>query len=54
MRRLKEDKPMSQYIFPSILIICDIGAAIVSLLNKDYRKAIYWFAAAVLSASVTF
>lgn len=44
----------STYIFPTILIILDIGAAIVSLCNKDYKMAIYWIAAAVLNAAVTF
>jgi len=54
MRKIKEAKPMSQYIFPCILIVCDIGAAVVSIYQKDYRRAVYWFAAAVLTASVTF
>lgn len=43
-----------KYIFPSILIICDIGAAIVYLFYKDKRMVIYWLAAAVLNAAVTF
>lgn len=42
------------YIFPIILIILDIGAAIVNLYNKEYKMAIYWIAAAVLNATVTF
>ena len=42
------------YIFPSILILCNAGAAAVSAANGDGRKAIYWLAAAVLNAAVTF
>lgn len=41
-------------IFPVILIILDIGAGIVYLLNHDTRHFIYWISAAILTASVTF
>lgn len=41
-------------IFPTVLIILDVLAALVSLKEKDYKKAIYWTAAAVLNAAVTF
>jgi len=40
--------------FPLLLIMFDIFAAIVYLSYKDYRKCIYWIAAAVLSITVTF
>lgn len=43
-----------QYIFPIILIALDIGAAVMSVPVGDWRKAIYWVAAAVLNAAVTF
>ena len=43
-----------QYIFPIILIALDIGAAIMSVPVGDFRKVIYWLAAAVLNAAVTF
>ena len=42
------------YIFPIILIALDVGAAIVNICGKDFRMAIYWLAAAVLNAAVTF
>jgi len=45
---------LKPYIFPCILILCDVGAAIVAASHKDWRKAVYWLAAAVLTASVTF
>ena len=45
---------MSKYILPITLIIIDIGAAIVYALNKDFKMAIYWIAAAVLNVCVTF
>jgi hypothetical protein len=43
-----------EYIFPLLLIIFDIGAAVVYLYQKDYKKTVYWIAAAVLSITVTF
>lgn len=50
----KERKSVYILIFPFTLIVLDVGAAIVYLLNKDYKKAVYWFAAAVLNICVTF
>lgn len=44
----------SKYIFPVLLIILDVGAALVYFLNKEYKMAVYWLAAAVLNITVTF
>ena len=44
----------SLYIFPIIMIVLDIGAAAVCFSAKEYKKAVYWIAAAVLNAAVTF
>ncbi len=44
----------STYIFPIILIVLDVGAAAMCAVNHDYKKTIYWVAAAVLNAAVTF
>ena len=41
-------------IFPSILIVLDCAAAITYTYTPDLRRAIYWLAAAVLTACVTF
>ncbi len=43
-----------EYIFPVLLIALDIGAAAVYAAGPDWRKVIYWLAAAVLNAAVTF
>lgn len=43
----------SEYIFPLILILLDVGAAIMYAANKDYKKSVYWLAA-VLNVTVTF
>lgn len=43
-----------EYIFPSLLILFNIGAGIVNATNGDWKKTIYWIAAAVLNAAVTF
>lgn len=41
-------------VLPTILIIIDIAAAAVYLGHGDWRKTIYWFAAAALTTTVTF
>lgn len=43
-----------QHFFPLALIIADLGAAVVYGLAGDWRKVIYWIAAATLSITVTF
>lgn len=37
-----------------IIIVLSASAGIGYLFQKDYRHAIYWIAAAVIAASVTF
>lgn len=44
----------TKYIFPLLLIVLDIGAAIVYAINKEFKMATYWVAAAVLNICVTF
>ncbi len=41
-------------IFPIALIILDLGAAVIYAWNQDWRHVIYWCAAAILTATVTF
>lgn len=53
----KKDRNMNEkikYLFPLLLIVLDIGAAVVYAVNKDFKKAVYWLAAAVLNITVTF
>lgn len=50
----KEVKKMSMYIFPAVLILLDVGAAAMCFIGKDYKRAVYWLAAAVLNVTVTF
>ena len=45
---------MNKYIFPTLLIILDVLAGFVYAINGDYKKLIYWLAAATLSITVTF
>ena len=45
---------MTTKIFPCLLIALDIGAAVVYGISGDWRKTVYWLAAAVLNAAVTF
>lgn len=44
----------SSQIFPTILILLQVASAAVCLHQSDNKMAIYWFAAAVLNAAVTF
>lgn len=41
-------------IFPTILIILDLFAAMVYAHDFNIRLTIYWFAAAILTACVTY
>ena len=44
---------MSSKLFPVILIVLDICAVVVYGLNLDWRRCIYWIAAAVLTMTVS-
>ena len=41
-------------IFPLLLIILDLGAAVMFVPRKDLGNIIYWLAAAILNIAVTF
>ena len=41
-------------VFPTILIALDFLAACCYVTAADWRKVVYWLAAAVLTASVTY
>ena len=43
---------MNKYIFPVILIVLQIGAGVVSALERDRWFAVYWFSAAILNFAV--
>lgn len=45
---------MNVLIFPSILIVLDVLAAIAYATHGDTRKIVYWLSAAVLTATVTY
>lgn len=45
---------MNKYMFPCLLIALDLGAGIMYAIEGDWRKVVYWFAAAVLNVAVTF
>ena len=50
----EEKKKISKKIFPADLIALDVGAAVMCFIGKDYKKGVYWLAAAVLNICVTF
>jgi hypothetical protein len=41
-------------LFPALLILLDLAAAVVYAVEPDWRRATYWTAAAVLTFVVTF
>lgn len=41
-------------LFPVVLIALDVAAAVVYAVDADAGRAVYWFAAAVLTFVVTF
>ena len=43
-----------EHLFPIILIALDVGAGAIYAFNGDWKKTVYWIAAAVLNAAVTF
>ena len=44
-----------QKLCPMLLIILDVAAAIgYAIFTNDWRRVVYWIAAAVLTASITF
>jgi hypothetical protein len=45
---------MTGKIFPTIIIVLSIGAGIVYAILGDVRRAVYWFAAAILNIAVTY
>ena len=44
----------AEYIFPTILIALDVAAAVPYAVQANWRMAIYWLAAATLTACVTY
>lgn len=45
---------MDPRLFPSLLIALDVGAGVVYACHGDVRRMVYWLAAAVLTATVTY
>lgn len=43
-----------EQVLPTLMIVLDAVASVVYAAKSDVRHAIYWAAAAVLTASVTF
>jgi hypothetical protein len=41
-------------LFPTLLIILDVCAAIGYVPSGDWRRVIYWLAAAILTTCVTY
>lgn len=44
----------TQQFFPTILIVLDVMASFVYAIDGDWRKVVYWLAAAILTTVVTY
>ncbi len=42
-----------RFVFPIAIIALNIGAGIIYGIAGDWRRAVYWIAAAVLTTAVT-
>ena len=45
---------MVEKIFPTTLIVLDIAASVVYWSRDDWRRGVYWIAAAVLTYVITY
>jgi len=45
---------MNQKLFPTVLILLNLAACGVYLCYGDWRKTLYWLAAAILNFVVTY
>ena len=50
---LPAGEQMDSRIFPTILMVLDVFAALCYAADGDWRKTVYWLSAAVLTAVVT-
>jgi len=41
-------------LFPAVLLVCNIGAAICCAVAGDFRRSIYWAASATCIGAITF
>ena len=46
--------PNVSKLFPSVLLVCNAGAAVCYALAGDYRRSIYWAASALCIGAITF
>jgi len=53
MKNILSNIQPTQY-FPLALIILNLCAAGMCIYQKEYKRAVYWLAAAILNVTVTF
>ena len=53
-RDRRKQKVKIEHIFPLLLIVIDVIAAIIYFFKSEAKMGIYWIAAAVLNVCVTF
>lgn len=42
------------WVFPALLLVLNVAAALVSFKSGDWRRGVYWLASAVCIAMVAF
>ncbi|HZL51493.1 MAG TPA: hypothetical protein VFC37_11155 [Terracidiphilus sp.] len=43
-----------RYVFPAVLLLINLGAAVVSFKAGDWKRGAYWLGSAVCIATVAF
>ena len=49
----ESEEKVNEKIFPTILMVLDLCAALAYIPKDDWRKVVYWIAACVLTGVVT-
>lgn len=44
----------TEIVFPTVLVVLDVCAALVYAFHCDWRHTVFWLAAAILTSYVTF
>ena len=45
---------MDEKMLPTVLMAIDVAAGIIYACNGDFKRCVYWLAAATLTATVTY
>lgn len=52
--RLRQSTVNLTWVFPALLLVLNLGAALVAFTGGDWRRGVYWVASAVCIGVVAF